>query len=117
MSRIESCTAKLISEIKKSEEYKRYQQCETALLRVPGLREKIDRMRSDTFSVYHGASGQDLISDSEMLEKKYEMLQRIPEAQEYLRAETDLCVLLREICGQLTKEAGVRLPGKDYGGS
>ena len=59
----------------------------------------------------------DLISDSEMLEKKYEMLQRIPEAQEYLRAETDLCVLLREICGQLTKEAGVRLPGKDYGGS
>lgn len=110
MDKIQVYTRKLSNEIRRSREYSNYQQCEAALLCVPGLKDKLDRMRRDTAAAYSGADGNDLISESDELSRKYESLLRIPEAAAYIRAETSLCRLLQRISAQLADEAGVRLP-------
>jgi cell fate (sporulation/competence/biofilm development) regulator YlbF (YheA/YmcA/DUF963 family) len=106
---VDACTEKLVESILASRAYCRFVKAQEALERYPGLKEKINRYRTDIFKLYEDG-GEDIINTAEELEKKFQSMQKIPEVNAYLDAETEICRMVRNIYQRLISETGVEEP-------
>ncbi|MDO4478182.1 MAG: YlbF family regulator [Lachnospiraceae bacterium] len=92
-------------------EYARYQECEAAMLRVPGLKIEIDKLRVALYELHDHTPAEGFLTANENLWKTYGDLMKIPEAVAFLRAEAGLNRKLREFCGQTVLAADMIYPG------
>ncbi len=109
-SSVDACTEKLVKSILESRTYRRFIKAQKALEQYPGLKEKINKYRTDIFKLYEDGVEDDIINTSDMLEKKFQSMQKIPEVNAYLDAETEICRMVREIYQRLISETGVEEP-------
>ena len=109
-SSVDACTDKLVKSILESRAYRRFIKAQKALEQYPGLKEKINKYRTDIFKLYEDGVEDDIINTSDILEKKFQSMQKIPEVNAYLDAETEICRMVREIYQRLISETGVEEP-------
>lgn len=108
-SSVDACTERLVESILESHAYRRFIKAQQALDECPGLKEKINKYRTDIFKLY-ADGGDDIINTADELEKKFQSMQKIPQVNAYLDAETEICRMVREIYQRLISETGVEEP-------
>ena len=100
-SSVDACTDKLVKSILESRAYRRFIRAQENLDKRPDLKEQINQYRTDIFKLYEEGADEDLIDTSDILEKKFQSMQKIPEVNAYLDAETEICRMVREIYQRL----------------
>lgn len=110
MGSIEHSTKELIESVKNGSAYKRFKKCEKALVKYPGLSEKLDQLRADIYRLYDSSGSEELLDRTEELQKMYREMHKIPEVNAYLDAETELCMEVRGIYRRLVGEIGIDPP-------
>ena len=79
MSFIDTCTEMLISAIKNGSVYKQYCAALEAVNQIPGLKVKVDELRSLNYRVQNQEEGNNLYEAIDDLERSTEELCKIPE--------------------------------------
>ena len=110
MGRIEDATEELLASIKESEVYLRYSESEKKLRERPGILENLDRLRRDIFHSYGNSAPGEFLNRADELQKQYMELQKIPEVNEFLEAEEELCRKIREIYIRMVREIVTYIP-------
>ncbi|MDO4803847.1 MAG: YlbF family regulator [Lachnospiraceae bacterium] len=110
MSSIEYSTKALVESVKNGSAYKRFRKCEEALVKYPGLSEKLDQLRADIYKMYDSSENEELLARTEELQKMYREMHKIPEVNAYLDAETELCMQVRDIYRHIVGEIGIDPP-------
>ena len=85
-SSVDACTEKLVKSILESRAYRRFIRAQENLDKRPDLKEQINQYRTDIFKLYEEGADEDLIDTSDILEKKFQSMQKIPEVNAYLDA-------------------------------
>jgi len=96
--------------IRQFPEYERLKKHEKDVLRVPGLKARLDSYRKALYELYANAEGSDLIAKTAEIREAYADVLSLPEAQAYLRAEAVLLKKVREIVEKTVRAADVRAP-------
>ena len=109
-SSVDACTDKLVKSILESRAYRRFIRAQENLDKRPDLKEQINQYRTDIFKLYEEGADEDLIDTSDILEKKFQSMQKIPEVNAYMDAETEIIRMVREIYQRLITETGVEEP-------
>ena len=78
MSSIQKSTEELIECVKSGAAYKRYRKCEKALKKYPGLSDKLNKLRGDIYRLYDGSDSEELLKNTEELQKMYQEMHKIP---------------------------------------
>jgi hypothetical protein len=97
-------------------EYESYHECEKKLLRVPGLKMRVDELRNDLYNLNKEKPADGFLNASRYLREKYEDILSMPEAKNYLRAEARLEKRLRAYCSMTVLAADMYYPGKTENG-
>ena len=109
-SSVDACTDKLVKSILESRAYRRFIRAQENLNKRPDLKEQINQYRTDIFKLYEEGADEDLIDTADILEKKFQSMQKIPEVNAYMDAETEIIRMVREIYQRLITETGVEEP-------
>ena len=109
MSFIDTCTEMLISAIKNGSVYKQYCAALEAVNGVPGLKEKVDELRSLNYRVRNQEEGSSLYAMDD-LERSTEELCKIYEVNQFLEAELALCRQLQGITTAIHRGIKLDIP-------
>lgn len=90
-------------------EYRRYQDCEKQMWRVPGLKAGVDALRRDIYAMGELDDAAYLAEARRLCEANADLLAN-PAAAAYLEAEAGLCRRIREYYRVINEEAAVHLP-------
>ncbi len=102
MEALDSAVAALISEIKNTDKYRRYQMEKEKVNRFPELKQQIDIFRQRTFELQNMPSNEDLFYKMEAFDREYEQFLENPIVADFLAAELDLCRMMQDVTGRLT---------------
>lgn len=105
MSFIDTCTEMLVSAIKNGSVYKQYCAALEAVNQIPGLKVKVDELRSLNYRVQNQEEGNNLYEAIDDLERSTEELCKIPEVNQFLEAELSLCRQLQGITTAIHRES------------
>ncbi len=94
--RIGSALASLISEVKNSGEYIRFQRAAAKVSEFPGLQQRIDEFRGSWFTL-QSSGAYDLFEQIDRVEEKYADFRENPHVQEFLASELALCRLFQRV--------------------
>lgn len=109
---VQAATEHLISVIRKSDLYERYQKSAAALEASPEIFERLMDLRMKTIRLYEEAPEEELYEESDKLSSDYEELQKIPEVNEFLETEEELAGLLRTVSERVLQSMNMRLPSQ-----
>lgn len=110
MDKIQICVDSLIAAIRNGEVYRHYLWCEEKLREKPELRKKIDEFRAAVFRFNNSEEQTDLFEKVDDFEKEYREFRKIPEVNEFLEAELDVCRLLQRVEASIQSGVDVRIP-------
>ncbi len=96
---IERSTWELLQEIRESHIYREYREQEEKLRADPALAKRVRAFRAANFHMQQGSRDVDV----DWVHNEQILMRRIPEVNEYLDAELDLCRLVQKICRTLTE--------------
>ena len=68
------------------------------------------KLRGDIYRLYDGSNSEELLENTEELQKMYQEMHKIPEVNAYLEAETELILQVRNIYRRLVGEVGIEPP-------
>lgn len=91
----------LICAIKQSDVYQEYRKQKEALKAFPDLRVRLDEFRMKNFELQHSENTENLLEESEAIEREYESVRENPLAEKFLTAEVDFCRMMQEINVQM----------------
>ena len=101
MNAIEQKTRELIQLIKESDYYKDYEESREW---------RVDNLRARTFRMYNESNGIDLFEETDRIEREHRELRRIPEVNEFLEAEIELCRILKATEDTINMAIDVQIP-------
>lgn len=110
MKVIEQKTRELIDCIKDSRYYKTYEESLGKITNKPEIRSRVDEYRARTFRLFNDTNGVDLFEETDRIEKEHRELRKIPEVNEFLDAEIELCRLLKEMEARIGAALDVQIP-------
>ena len=110
MSFIDTCTEMLVSAIKNGSVYKQYCAALEAVNEVPGLKEKVDELRSLNYRVQNQEEGSRLYDAIDDLERNTEELCKFYEVNQLLEAELALCRQLQGITTGIHRGINLDIP-------
>ena len=110
MNPIEQKTHELIEIIKESSCYKTYEDSLQKVAKRPELKWRLDEYRARTFRLYNEMTGVDLFEETDRIEREHSELRRIPEVNEFLDAEIELCRILKETEARISMALDVQIP-------
>lgn len=95
-SRIETALGQLVTAMKDSDEYVRYQRAEAKVAEFSGLQQRIDEFRSSWYELQRDKD-RDLFHQIDQVQEKYADLRENPYVQEFLTAELALCRIFQRV--------------------
>lgn len=98
----------LISAMRDSDEYRRYQRLEAELSVRPDLKQAVNNYRRRVFEMQN--SNRDIFDETDYVIHDFEQLTRDPLAAEYLDAENSVCGMIRKVVEAISAEVIVSLP-------
>mgnify|MGYP005757666581 CR=1 FL=1 len=110
MNAIEQKTHELIQIIKESDYYRAYEKSLEKVNAQPEIRWRVDELRARTFKMYNEPSEIDLFEETDRIEKEHQKLRRIPEVNEFLDAEIELCRILKKTEDAINMAIEVQIP-------
>ena len=110
MSFIDTCTEMLVSAIKNGSVYKLYSAALEAVNQIPGLKAKVDELRSLNYRVQNQEEGSNLYEAIDDLDRSTEELCKIPEVNQFLEAELSLCRQLQGITTAIHRGIKLDIP-------
>lgn len=93
----------LISVIKNTDKYRKYQMEKEKVNRFPELKEQIDIFRQRNFELQNMQNGEDLFYKMEAFDREYEQFLENPIVADFLAAELDLCRMMQDVTCRLTE--------------
>ena len=94
---IENCTKELLTAIKSSEEYRKFEEKKKEIREYPEFKVQIDEFRKRVYLLQNSDSSIDLLEEmSRLLQERQELYQN-PLIFEYLTSELNLCRILQRI--------------------
>ncbi len=103
MAELDVAVEGLISVIKNTDKYRRYQMEKDKVNRFPELKEQIDIFRKRNFELQNMPSNEDLFYKMEAFDREYEQFMENPIVADFLAAELDLCRMMQDVTGKLTE--------------
>lgn len=86
----------LVTEMKKSEEYLRFQKIQAKVADIPGLQQQIDDFREIWYRLQQ-SNDVDLFEKIDHVEMEYAAFRENPFVQEYLAAELAVCRMVQKV--------------------
>ena len=93
---IEAALEQLVTAMRNSEEYVRFQKAEAKVAEFSGLQQRIDEFRSSWYALQSSGS-QDLFEQIDQVDEKYMDFRENPYVQEFLAAELALCRMFQQV--------------------
>lgn len=103
MTELDHAVESLISVIRDTDKYRRYQMEKEKVNRFPELKEQIDVFRKRNFELQNMPSNEDLFYKMEAFDREYEQFLENPIVADFLAAELDLCRMMQDVTGRLTE--------------
>lgn len=103
MTELDNAVESLISVIRNTDKYRRYQIEKEKVSRFPELKEQIDTFRMRNFELQNMPSNEDLFYKMEAFDREYEQFLENPIVADFLAAELDLCRMMQDVTGRLTE--------------
>ena len=110
MNAIKQKTRELIQLIKESDYYKDYEESREKVAAQPEIKWRVDNLRARTFRMYNESNGIDLFEETDRIEREHRELRRIPEVNEFLEAEIELCRILKATEDTINMAIDVQIP-------
>ncbi|MGI6007923.1 MAG: YlbF family regulator [Ruminococcus sp.] len=110
MNAIEQKTHELIQIIKESDSYRAYEKSLKKVTAQPELKWRVDELRARTFRMYNEPGELDPFEEIDRIEQDHRELRRIPEVNEFLDAEIELCRILKETEDTINMAIEVQIP-------
>lgn len=110
MNAIEQKTRELIQLIKESDFYRDYEESREKVAAQPEIKWRVDNLRARTFRMYNEPNGIDLFEETDRIEREHQELRRIPEVNEFLEAEIELCRVLKATEDTINMAIDVQIP-------
>ncbi len=95
-TQMEHALEQLVSAMKNSEEYVRFQRAEAKVAEFSGLQQKIDEFRMNWFTQQVNGST-DLFNKVDLMDEQYTDFRENPYVQEFLAAELAVCRLFQQV--------------------
>lgn len=96
MDEVNAALERLVSAVRNSEEYIRYQRAREELHKEPELEQKVHEFRRKNFQIQNSGNV-NLFDEVDRLEKEKTELRRMPVVEEYLSAELAFCRAIQHI--------------------
>ena len=106
MSQIEDAMDGLMTAIRNSEEFIRYQAIKEKVHGFPKLESQITEFRKKNYLLQNSQGTVDLYEETDRMENEYREFRKNPMASEYLAAENALCKIVQQINEGLEFEVG-----------
>ena len=103
MTELDNAVESLISVIRDTDKYRRYQMEKEKVNRFPELKKQIDIFRKRNFDLQNMQNGEDLFYKMEAFDREYEQFLENPIVADFLAAELDLCRMMQDVTGRLTE--------------
>lgn len=110
MDLIQAKTGELIDFIRRGKVYSRYREAEKVLAQKSELKAWMNEFRSRMYRMNNDGSEVDLFDEVDRVEQEYRDLRKIPEVNEYLEAELELCKLFKKVEMQINQELDFSIP-------
>lgn len=92
----------LISVIRNTDKYRKYQREKEKVNQFPELKKQIDIFRKRNFELQNMQNGDELFYSMEAFDREYEQFLENPMVADFLAAELDLCRMMQAVTGRLT---------------
>lgn len=102
MAEIDIAVENLISVIRDTDKYRRYQTEKEKVNRFPELKEQINIFRKRNFELQNMSSNEDLFYKMEAFDREYEQFLENPIVADFLAAELDLCRMMQDVAARVT---------------
>lgn len=103
MTELECAVEALITAIRNTDEYRKYEQQKEKVHRFPELKAQIDEFRVRNYRMQQNTSGdEDLFYKIEEFEQEYENFREDPLVSDFLAAELDFCRMMQAVNIEVT---------------
>lgn len=101
MNQVQAVTRELISAVRQSDEYVRYQKAKQEIFRYPLLKARADEFRKRNYEMQNTRGDIDIFEEADKLQEEYAEVTENPVVREYLTAENAFCRVIQQINWQL----------------